>query len=69
MKNYIKIRPKLPFKHAGYPNSTRLDLRKVYRARIAFNQPDYVERGKVFVDCPGGAPELMLEKDDYTVIK
>ena len=69
MKKYIKIRPRLPYRHAGYQDSTRLDPSKVYRARIAFNQPDYAEKGKVFVDCPGDAPELMLEKDEYTVIK
>jgi len=60
------IRPKLAFRHAGYLSPTALDPEKTYEATPATNQPEC--EGKVFVQCPNGAPELLLERDDYDIV-
>ena len=61
----MQIIPNDAYRHANYPGNTALDPNKVYDATIASNQPDYEERGLVFVDCPNGAPELLLDSTDY----
>ncbi len=64
----MNITPKLAYRHAGYPANTALDTSKVYPATIATNQPNYKKRGLVFVDCPNGAPEMLLSRAQYEVV-
>ena len=64
----LRIRPKRAYRHANYPESTALDPTVVYDAVHATNQPDWKKQGKIFVESPGNAPELLLEKGDYEIV-
>lgn len=64
----MKIKPKLAYCHANYPMSTALDPNKIYDAAPATNQPDWDKQAKIFVECPNGAPEILLKSGEYTVI-
>jgi len=63
----MKIKPHEAYRHATYPVDTALDPDKVYDATIATNQPDYQKRGLVFVDCPNGAPAMLLNGTEYDI--
>lgn len=54
----------------GYSPPT-LDKTKHYHAIPATNQPDWEEKGKVFVSFnnDGDEPSMLLEKSDYIVIQ
>ena len=65
----MNIRPNLAYGHMGYPIGTYLETHKVYKAVRATNQPDWKKQGLVFVDCPNGAPELLLRKGEYTIVR
>ena len=65
----MRIKPKLAYRHANYPASTALDPSEVYDAVHATNQPDWEAEGKVFVESPGGAPEMLLSRDEYEIVE
>jgi hypothetical protein len=53
------VQPKDNFYMAyGYP---KLNKNCIYKAELATNQPDFIERGKVFVKG------ILLEKEDYWI--
>lgn len=57
----MKVKPKLNFRLAGIPE-TELNKNKIYNANIAYNQPEYIEKCKIFVQG------ILLERDDYLII-
>ena len=63
----MKVKPKLAYRHANYPKSTSV-VAEAQSCVVATNQPDWENDAKIFVDCRGGAPEMLLTKDDYLVI-
>ena len=63
----MRIKPLENWRHAGYPADTALDTENTYLAIPATNQPKWKEQGKVFVECPNGAPELCLNKREYEI--
>lgn len=63
----MKVKPKLAYRHANMPEATSVVV-EPQECVIASNQPDWEAEAKVFVDCRGGAPEMLLTRDDYTVI-
>lgn len=66
----IKVRPKMAFVHAPGVG-LHLNPKKTYTAVIAFNQPDYLEKGKVFLTEHGKKGtwmEMMLEREDYDIV-
>lgn len=65
----MRVKPKLAYRHANYPASTALDPAKVYEAVHATNQPDWKEKGKIFVDSPNGAPEMLLMEGEYEIVE
>lgn len=65
----MKVRPKLAYRHANYPHNTALDPNKVYVAELATNQPEWEEKGKIFLPCPNGAPEMLLDNTEYEVVE
>jgi hypothetical protein len=55
----MKVQPKENYHMGiGYP---KLNKNCIYNATIATNQPDYIEKEKVFVK------DILLEKDDYWI--
>ena len=58
----MKVKPKENYKLVNYPDNTALDKNKVYDADIAYNQPEYIEKCKIFVEG------ILLERDDYIII-
>jgi len=67
----IKIRPHEDYRLAGFDYNTRLDKTKTYTARPAENQPEWQEKGKVFVSFnnDGQEPSILLDHFDYEIIK
>lgn len=57
----ITIQPKENYSCASYSRPP-LDKTKTYKGYIAFNQPDYKEKGLVF--CKG----YLLKKGEYKII-
>jgi len=60
----LLVRPKLAYKLMG--TSLQLDPEKVYEAIWARNQPDWEERGLIFI---GPEPGFLLETGEYTIIE
>jgi len=58
----IRIQPKENYKCAVYSRPP-LDKTKIYNGYIAFNQPDYKEKGLVF------CKDYLLKKGEYKIIK
>jgi len=65
----MKIKPNLAYRHVNYPSNTALDPNKVYDAIPATNQPNWEAEGKIFVESPNNAPEMLLMKGEYKIIK
>jgi|LakMenE01Jun11ns_1017448.scaffolds.fasta_scaffold9959384_23 hypothetical protein len=65
----MKVRPNLAYRHANYPSNTALDPKAVIDATPATNQPNWECEGKIFVECPNGAPELLLVAGEYTIVE
>ena len=66
------IQPHHDFRQVGMGyNPPTLDRTKTYIAIPATNQPDWKEKGKVFVSFAddGEDPSILLEADDYTTIQ
>lgn len=57
----MKVKPILSFKLLG--TSIQLDKNKTYTASHATNQPDWKEKGLVFVDG------VLLAKGEYEIVK
>ena len=55
------VKPKLNYRL--YATNISVSKDKTYKATIATNQPNYKERGAVFVN------EILLEKCEYTIVK
>jgi hypothetical protein len=55
---YVYVRPLQNYYWAG---QTALDSEKVYEATVATNQPNYKERGLVFIEG------YLLTKEEYEV--
>jgi len=65
----MKVKPKLAYCLAGTGyDAPSLDPERVYDAIPATNQPDWEEKGKVFVEPAPGATSILLERDDYTLV-
>ena len=63
----MKIKPKLNYSMSGYG---QLNKAKTYKAVIAINQPDYKEKGKIFVEPNDDLRiELLLKKGEYEVVE
>jgi len=63
----MKIRPNENYSVLGYG---RLNKNKTYEACIATNQPDYKEKGLIFVEANDDLRiELLLTSDEYGVIE
>jgi hypothetical protein len=56
----MKVKPKENYKLLG--TSIVLNKDKIYNAVIATNQPNYKEKGLIFVD------EVLLNKKEYIII-
>lgn len=67
----LLIRPRLAFSNVGGTLGVSLNPNRVYSASVATNQPDYKEKGLVFVNVSqkAGTDEFLLGKKDYVVIK
>ena len=66
----LKIKPALNYKFAGQGEPS-MDVKKVYSATPAYNQPDFEKRGLIFVDLgPGSwaAPDMLLARGEYTIV-
>lgn len=62
----MKIKPKFNYSINGYGN---LNKAKTYKAVMATNQPDYKEKGKIFVEPNEDLRiELLLKKEEYEII-
>jgi hypothetical protein len=70
-KKHLLIRPKLAFENVGGNWCIKLNPKRIYRADVAVNQPDYKIRGKIFVDVKRkcGTDSFLLEKGDYDIVK
>jgi len=62
----MKVKPKLAYRHANHPSSTAVKV-EPQDCTIATNQPEWETKAKIFLEC-NGAPEMLLNRDDYTVI-
>ena len=63
----MKIIPNENYSVLGYG---RLNKNKIYEACIATNQPDYKEKGLIFVEANDDLRiELLLNSDEYGVIE
>lgn len=58
----MQVKPNENYRQAWNYNQA-LDKNKVYEATIATNQPNYEERGLIFVE------DFLLEKGEYTVVE
>jgi hypothetical protein len=56
----MKVKPNESYKLLG--TSTTLDKNRTYNADHATNQPDWEERGLIFVE------EILLEKGEYEIV-
>jgi hypothetical protein len=67
----IKIRPHDDYRLAGCDYNMRLDATKTYTATPAENQPEWQEKGKVFVSFNDDdqEPSILLDHFDYKIIK
>lgn len=67
----IRIRPKFAFKNFGGAFGIVMNPKRIYRAIPATNQPDYKEKGLVFITVKQkrGKDEFLLSKEDYVVVK
>lgn len=67
----FKIKPKLDFRLAGCDFNMRLNKNKTYTATPAENQPEWQEKGKVFVSFNDDdqEPSILLDHFDYEIIK
>lgn len=66
------IQPKEDFRLLGMGcNFPKLDKNNHYQARLATNQPDWKEKGKVLVSFFNDSeePSILLEEGDYNVIE
>jgi hypothetical protein len=62
----MKIKPKLSYSISGYG---KLNKDKTYKAVIATNQPDYKEKGKIFVEPNEDLQiELLLTRNEYEIV-
>lgn len=61
----MKVRPNDNYRLLG--TLVRLDKNKIYEAVKATNQPDYKEKGKIFV-VVDPLTSFLLEKGEYKVI-
>lgn len=62
----MKIKPTLNYQLLG--TDIRLDCNKVYNAILATNQPNYKERGLIFVQLDNNQ-SMLLNKTEYERIK
>jgi|TARA_R100001079_G_C4361571_1_gene115268 hypothetical protein len=63
----MKIKPRENYSVLGYGS---LNKDKTYSAVIAYNQPDYVKEGKIFVESNKDLKiELLLKKGEYEQIE
>jgi hypothetical protein len=64
----MTIQPKLDFRLLG--TDWTLDHTQTYKATPATNQPDWQEKGKVFVsfDNNGQEPSILLDRSEYKII-
>lgn len=63
----MKVKPNENYCMLG--TDVRLDKNRIYDAETATNQPDYDEKGKIFVLLPErGDDGFMLKSGEYTVI-
>lgn len=61
----MKIKPKLNYSINGYG---KLNKDKTYKAVIATNQPDYKEKGKIFIQPNEDLRiELLLTRNEYEI--
>lgn len=58
----MQIKPKLNYQFLG--TNIKLDNTKVYNAVLATNQPDYIEKGKIFVILPDNQ-SVLLDNTEY----
>lgn len=65
------IKPHENYHMVGTDSNLRLDKTRNYVARPATNQPDWKEKGKVFVsfDDDSEEPSILLDKFDYDIIQ
>jgi hypothetical protein len=62
----MKIKPKENYSINGYG---KLNKAKIYKAVIATNQPDYKEKGKIFVEPNEDLRiELLLTRNEYEIV-
>lgn len=63
----MKIQPKLNYSMSGYG---QLNKDKIYSAIDATNQPNWKEKGKIFVEANDDLTiELLLKQGEYELIK
>ena len=63
----MKIIPNESYSVLGYGS---LNKNKTYKASIASNQPDYKEKGLIFVEANDDLRiELLLTSEEYEVVK
>jgi hypothetical protein len=67
----LLVRPKSAFTNVGGTFGVRLNPKRIYRAVIATNQPNYKKRGLIFIDVKqkAGTDEFLLDKEDYIIVK
>lgn len=61
-KWHLTIRPNEDFQLVNI-RASRLSKTRTYGARYASNQPDWEQKGKIFVK------EILLERGEYTIVK
>jgi hypothetical protein len=62
----MKIKPKANYSMEGYG---KLKKDKIYNAVIAYNQPDFKSKGKIFVEANEDLRiELLLTANEYKII-
>jgi NMD protein affecting ribosome stability and mRNA decay len=57
----MRVKPKLNYQLLG--TDIKLNCKKVYRATIASNIPNYKKQGFIFVSG------VLLDKTEYTIVK
>ena len=65
----MKVKPILDYHVLG--TGIRLDSKKAYRAILASNQPEYKEKGKIFLLENGNSQNsygVLLERGEYKII-
>lgn len=65
------IKPRLRFSNVGGTVGVGMNPKRIYRAIVATNQPDYKEKGLVFVNLKqkAGTDFILLGKEDYLVVR